>query len=161
MAGGESAFQAVEDGFEAELEAPVGGRGVIGGLDPGAQPRELLGDLDGLRHRVGDQLFGVAAFAKALGKLGADDDKIITVAAWREAPFFDDAERAALELTERLTRVADQSGEAVPDELFDEVADLFDERRLSALVLAIGVTNMFNRINATVREVAGSPSWQG
>ncbi|GAA2637463.1 hypothetical protein GCM10010411_91320 [Actinomadura fulvescens] len=83
------------------------------------------------------------------------------MAAWREAPFFDDAERAALELTERLTRVADQSGEAVPDELFDEVADLFDERRLSALVLAIGVTNMFNRINATVREVAGSPSWQG
>ncbi|WP_374213984.1 carboxymuconolactone decarboxylase family protein [Streptomyces sp. A3M-1-3] len=80
------------------------------------------------------------------------------MAAWREAPFFSDAERAAPELTETVTRLADRSGVAVPDALWDEVADHFDEQQLSALILLIGVTNMFNRITTTISEPAGT-SW--
>jgi hypothetical protein len=60
--------------------------------------------------------------------------------------------------TEAVTRLADRSGDAVPDDLWDEVADHFDERQLSALILLIGVTNMFNRLNATIKEPAGA-SW--
>jgi alkylhydroperoxidase family enzyme len=80
------------------------------------------------------------------------------VAAWREAPFFTDAERAALELTEAVTRLADRSGEAVSDESWGLLADHYDEKQISALLLLIGVTNMFNRLNAAIKEPAGT-SW--
>ncbi|MEV0441918.1 carboxymuconolactone decarboxylase family protein [Streptomyces spectabilis] len=90
-----------------------------------------------------------------LVKAGTSAERIATVVAWREAPFFTDAERAALALAEVSTRLADRSAQAVSDELWDEVADHFDERELSALILVIGVTNMFNRINATIQEPAG------
>ncbi|GCB46867.1 carboxymuconolactone decarboxylase family protein [Streptomyces sp. NL15-2K] len=89
-------------------------------------------------------------------KAGASEERIAAVAAWREAPFFSDAERAALQLTESVTRLADRSQDAVPDALWDEVADYFDEKELSALILTISLTNMFNRINATIREPAGT-----
>ncbi|WP_371669755.1 carboxymuconolactone decarboxylase family protein [Streptomyces sp. NBC_00289] len=91
-----------------------------------------------------------------LRKAGVTEERIAAVAAWREAPCFGDAERAALQLTESVTRLADRSHESVPDTLWDEVADHFDERELSALILTISVTNMFNRINTTIREPAGT-----
>ncbi|WP_142059572.1 carboxymuconolactone decarboxylase family protein [Pseudonocardia kunmingensis] len=91
-----------------------------------------------------------------LVKAGESGERIAAVAAWREAPFFDDAERAALALTETVTRLADRSGEAVADELWDEIADHFDEKQISALILLIGVTNMFNRLNASIKEPAGT-----
>ena len=69
-----------------------------------------------------------------------------------------DIERAALELTEAVTRIADTPGDAVSDALWDEVADHFDEKQLSAIILTIAMTNFFNRINATVKEPAGT-SW--
>ncbi|HKN51622.1 MAG TPA: carboxymuconolactone decarboxylase family protein [Amycolatopsis sp.] len=88
-------------------------------------------------------------------KGGESEDRLATVVAWRESPFFTDAERAALALTEAVTRVADRSDDAVSDTLWDEVADHFDEKQLSSIILMIGITNLFNRINATVREPAG------
>ncbi|WP_439679282.1 carboxymuconolactone decarboxylase family protein [Embleya sp. MST-111070] len=91
-------------------------------------------------------------------KAGTTDERLHAVAAWREAPFFSDAERAALALTEASTRLADHSGQAVPDALWDEVADHFDERQLSAIILMISITNFFNRINTTIEEPAGA-SW--
>jgi AhpD family alkylhydroperoxidase len=100
----------------------------------------------------------VHAHAQNLVKSGESAERIAAIAAWREAPFFSDAERAALALAEAVTRLADRSGDAVPDALWDEVADHFDERQLSALILLIGVTNMFNRLNATIKEPAGT-SW--
>lgn len=89
-------------------------------------------------------------------KAGASEERIAAVAAWREAPCFSDAERAALQLTESVTRLADRSHESVPDALWDEVADHFDEKEVSALILTIALTNMFNRINTTIREPAGT-----
>ncbi|WP_031477976.1 carboxymuconolactone decarboxylase family protein [Streptomyces bicolor] len=91
-----------------------------------------------------------------LRKAGAGDERIDAVAAWREAPYFTDAERVALQLTESVTRLADRSHESVPDALWDEVADHFDEKQLSALILLIGVMNMFNRVNTTIKEPAGT-----
>ena len=91
-----------------------------------------------------------------LRKAGASEERIASVTAWRDAPFYDDAERAALQLTESVTRLADRSHESVPDALWDEAADHFDERELSALILTIAVTNMFNRINTTIKEPAGT-----
>jgi AhpD family alkylhydroperoxidase len=91
-----------------------------------------------------------------LRKSGTSEERIASVAAWREAPWFSDAERAALQLTESVTRLADRSHESVPDTLWDEVADHFDEKELSGLILTIALTNMFNRINTTTREPAGT-----
>ncbi|MFI9762894.1 carboxymuconolactone decarboxylase family protein [Streptomyces sp. NPDC051963] len=91
-----------------------------------------------------------------LRKAGASDERIAAVAAWRHAPFFSDAERAALQLTEVVTRLADISEESVPDALWNEVADHFDETELAALILTISLTNLFNRINTTIREPAGT-----
>ena len=88
-------------------------------------------------------------------KAGESDDRIATVAAWREAPFFTDAERAALALAEAVTRLADRP-DPVPDQIWDDAADHYDEKGLAALILITGVTNLFNRLNATTRQVAGA-----
>jgi AhpD family alkylhydroperoxidase len=87
-------------------------------------------------------------------KAGETDERLFTVAAWREAPYFTDAERAALALTEAATRLADRA-DAVPDEIWNEAAHHFDEKGLAAIVLMIATTNLFNRLNATTRQMAG------
>lgn len=87
---------------------------------------------------------------------GASDARLWGVAAWRESPHFDAAERAALELTEYATRLADRTGEPVPDEVFARASAHFDEAQLGALILAIGVINLFNRLMAVTRQTAAS-----
>ena len=76
------------------------------------------------------------------------------IAAWREATVFTDAERAALELTEQGTRIADAAG-GVTDEAWDSAAKHFDEDQLAALVSLIAVINAYNRLNVIVRQPAG------
>jgi AhpD family alkylhydroperoxidase len=85
---------------------------------------------------------------------GESDERLATIAAWREAPYFTDAERAALALTEAATRIADRA-EAVPDEVWDEAARHYDETQLAGLVLAITMINSWNTINVTTRQVTG------
>lgn len=87
-------------------------------------------------------------------KLGETDDRLFAVAAWREAPYFTDAERAALALTEAATRLSDRA-DAVPDEIWQEAARHYDEQSLAALVLAIANINVWNRLNVATRQVAG------
>ncbi|MFI5524741.1 carboxymuconolactone decarboxylase family protein [Streptomyces platensis] len=99
--------------------------------------------------------FCVDGGVKSARKAGVSDDRLFAVAAWREAPYFSDAERAALALTEAATRLADSS-DPVPDPIWDAAADHFDERQLSAIILTIGITNLFNRLNATTRQPAGA-----
>jgi AhpD family alkylhydroperoxidase len=89
-----------------------------------------------------------------LRKEGTSDERLYAVAAWRDAPFFTDAERVALELTELLTRVADR-GDPVPDEVWEEAARHYDEDGLTALLIAITSINVWNRLNAATRQVAG------
>ncbi|MFD7320636.1 carboxymuconolactone decarboxylase family protein [Streptomyces sp. NPDC059875] len=91
---------------------------------------------------------------KSARKAGVSDEKLFAVAAWREAPYFSDEERAALALAEHATRLADTS-DAVPDEVWDAAADHYDEKQLAAIVLMVGLTNLFNRLNVTVKQPAG------
>ncbi|MFI1397536.1 carboxymuconolactone decarboxylase family protein [Streptomyces sp. NPDC020681] len=76
------------------------------------------------------------------------------VAAWREAKVFTDAERAALELTEQGTRIADAAG-GVTDEAWANAAKHYDEDQLAALVCTIALINTFNRGNVIVQQPAG------
>ena len=87
-------------------------------------------------------------------KLGETDDRLFAVAAWRDAPYFTDPERAALALTEAVTRLSDRP-EPVPDDVWDEAARHYDEPALAALVTAIAGINVWNRLNAATRQVAG------
>jgi AhpD family alkylhydroperoxidase len=85
---------------------------------------------------------------------GEPDERLATIAAWREAPYFSDAERAALALTEAATRIADRSN-PVPDEVWDEAARHYSETQLAGLVLAITSINSWNLINVTTGQVTG------
>ena len=96
--------------------------------------------------------------SRELRAAGEPDERIFMVGAWREAPYFSDAERAALALTEAATRLADRSG-PVPDHVWEEAARHFDESQLAGLVIAIAGINAWNRINAATRQISGE--WIG
>jgi AhpD family alkylhydroperoxidase len=95
--------------------------------------------------------------AKDMKKSGETDERIFAVGAWRHAPYFTDAERAALALTEALTRLADEP-DPVPDSLWAEVSRHFEENALAALIVCIANINVWNRLNAAVGQVAGTVS---
>jgi AhpD family alkylhydroperoxidase len=111
----------------------------------------------GLVHLRASQINGcspcVDAGARGAKAQGETDERLFAVAAWRDTPYFTDAERAALALAEAATRLADRS-DPVPDEIWDEAARHFSERELAAIVLWIATTNFFNRINVTTRQPA-------
>jgi AhpD family alkylhydroperoxidase len=92
--------------------------------------------------------------SRELEHAGESPERIHTLAAWRETPYFSDAERAALALTEAATRLSDRS-DPVPDDVWDEAARHFTEEQLAALVIAIAAINAFNRLNAATRQVTG------
>jgi AhpD family alkylhydroperoxidase len=86
---------------------------------------------------------------------GESDDRLFRVKSWRKASCFTEAERAALELTEAVTRLSDQA-DPVPDDVWNQAARYYDERALASLILSIATTNIFNRLNVTTRQVAGT-----
>jgi AhpD family alkylhydroperoxidase len=114
-------------------------------------PRELV-------HLRASQINGcsvcVDMHAKAARKSGESEERVFAVAAWRETPYFSDAERAALALTEAMTRVADRADQ-VPDPIWDAAAEHFDEEQLGALVLDIATANLWNRLNIATQQVVG------
>lgn len=85
---------------------------------------------------------------------GETQVRLNLVAAWREATVFSEAERAALELTEQGTRIADAAG-GVTDEAWQNAAKHYNEEQLAALVSLIGVINLYNRLNVITRQPAG------
>ncbi len=117
--------------------------------------RELL-------HLRASQINGcsvcVDMHAKAARASGESEERVFAIGAWRDAPFFDDAERAALALTEELTRLADKD-EAVPDAIWDAAAEHFDEPQLAGLVLDIALINVWNRLNTATRQIVGEQTW--
>ena len=88
-------------------------------------------------------------------KAGETDERLFALAAWRETDLFSDAERAALVLSESMTRMADR-GDSVPDDVWEEAARHFDEKQLAGLVLWVATTNLFNRINGATKQLAGA-----
>lgn len=135
---------------------------------PGAMPALLnLGNVahTGLPPKLGElinlrasQINGcgvcVMSHSRDLKKAGETDDRIYAVATWREVPYFSDAERAALALTEAATRLSDRT-DPVPDEVWTEATRHFDEATLSNIVLSIGLINLWNRVNVVTRQVGG------
>jgi AhpD family alkylhydroperoxidase len=99
--------------------------------------------------------FCIDAGIRSAGRIGVDAEQLLLLAAWRESARFDAAERAALELAEAMTRLADHP-DAVDDEIWAQAAEHFDERALSALVSWIALTNFFNRVNTTLRVPPGA-----
>jgi AhpD family alkylhydroperoxidase len=92
--------------------------------------------------------------SRDLKRAGESDARIFGVAAWRESAYFSDSERAALALTEAVTRLSDRP-DPVPDEIWDEATRHFDEAALAALLLSIAGINVWNRLNAATRQIAG------
>jgi len=93
--------------------------------------------------------------ARELKAVGEPDERVVMLGAWREAPYFSDAERAALGLTESVTRLADRA-DPVPDEVWEEAARHYDESQLAGLVLTIAAINAWNRLNAATRQISGA-----
>jgi AhpD family alkylhydroperoxidase len=85
---------------------------------------------------------------------GESQQRLFLVAAWREAKVFTEAERAALELAEQGTRIADAAG-GVPDEVWANAAKHYDDDQLAALVSLIALINAYNRLNVIVQQPAG------
>ncbi|MCW3096782.1 MAG: alkylhydroperoxidase AhpD family core protein [Chthonomonadaceae bacterium] len=122
--------------------------------EKGGVPQATLG----LVHLRASQINGcgvcVDMHPRLLKKAGETDERLFAVAAWRDTPYFTAAERAALALTEAVTRLSDKE-DPVPDAIWDEAARHYDEPALAALILSIATINVWNRINVATRQVAG------
>ncbi|WP_394829113.1 carboxymuconolactone decarboxylase family protein [Pendulispora albinea] len=92
--------------------------------------------------------------ARNAKKADETNERLFAVGAWREAPYFTEAERAALALAEAVSRLSDRA-DPVPDEVYQEAARHYDEKALATLILAIATVNLWNRLNASTRQVAG------
>ena len=95
---------------------------------------------------------------KLAKKAGETDERLFSVAAWRDTPYFTEGELAALALTEALTRISDRA-DPVPDAIWNEADKQFDQTELASLILAIVTIDVWNRLNVAVRQPAGV--WQG
>lgn len=129
--------------------------GINAAVAKGGVPEAVLH----ITHLRASQINGCAACIDGgvvlAKRSGETDNRLFAVSAWREAPYFNAGERAALALTEAMTRLSDRP-DAVPDEIWDEAKRHFDERALAALVLHVAETNLFNRLNVTTGQLAGS-----
>ncbi|MEO5758728.1 MAG: carboxymuconolactone decarboxylase family protein [Mesorhizobium sp.] len=149
--------------MQARLKNPVmlipGALQALLALDKSTEAADVSYVTRKLVHLRASQINGcgvcVDMHARELKKAGEKDERIFALAAWRETPYFTDAERAALALTEAGTRLADKP-DAVPDDVWDEAARHYDEKALAALVIQIALINAFNRLNATTRQVVGT-----
>ena len=96
--------------------------------------------------------------SRQLKRAGETDERLFSLAAWRDAPYFTEAERAALALAESATRLSDRP-DGVPDAVWNEAARHYDEPALAGLIVGIATINAWNRVNAVTRQVAGSAAW--
>jgi len=126
----------------------------LGKAAEGAVPRSTI-DLVQLRaSQINGCSVCVDMHARDMKRAGETDERLFAVAVWRDAPYFTDAERAALALAEAMTRLSDRA-DAVPDEVWDDAARHYDERGLSSLLLSIALINVWNRLNVATRQIAG------
>jgi len=123
-------------------------------IEKGGVPATTLG----LVHMRVSQINGCSVCVdmgwRMLKQAGETDERIFAVSAWRDAPYFSDEERAALALSEAITRLSDRE-DPVLDEIWEEAAVHYDEPALATLILSISVTNVWNRLNVSTRQVAG------
>jgi AhpD family alkylhydroperoxidase len=138
-----------------EAMAPI--QALYGAATKGGVP-PAIGHLVHLRtSQINGCGYCIDGGVKHAKKAGETDERLFAVSAWRDTPYFTDAERAALALSEDVTRLSDRS-DPVPDAVWNEAAKHFDEKGLASLLLVISLTNVFNRFNVATRQVAG-PGW--
>lgn len=123
-------------------------------LEKATERNELPAVTRKLVHLRASQINGCSfctdMHARELREAGQSDERIFAVAAWRDTPYFSEAERAALALAEAVTRMSDRE-DPMPDDVWNEAARLYDQKALAALVVSIGAINLWNRLNVTVR----------
>jgi AhpD family alkylhydroperoxidase len=119
----------------------------------GGVPSRTIGVVQLRASQINGCSVCVDMHARSMKQAGETDERLFTVAAWRDAPYFSDAERAALALTEAVTRLSDRP-DPVPDAIWDEAARHYDEPALAALLVAIATSNVWNRLNVATRQVA-------
>ncbi len=129
-------------------------RGVSRLTEDGGVPAQTIAMTHLRASQINGCSFCVDMHSKELRKLGASDERLFGVAAWRESPHFTAPERAALALTDAMVRIAD-SNDPVPDSVWEEVRRHYDERALATLILSIATVNLWNQLNVTTRQVAG------
>jgi AhpD family alkylhydroperoxidase len=112
--------------------------------EQGAVPSRTIGLVQLRASQINGCSACVDQHCRLLKEAGETDERLFVVAAWRDAPYFTNAERAALALAEAVTRIARH----------------YDEQGLAVLILMIATANLFNRLHATIRQVAGSQSWE-
>jgi AhpD family alkylhydroperoxidase len=122
--------------------------------EQGGVPAATLGLVELRASQINGCSVCVDMHWRLMRKAGETDDRLLAVAAWRHVPYFTDAERAALALTEAVTRLSDRE-DPVPDAIWAEAARHYDEKALAALILAIAGINVWNRLNAAVGQVVG------
>ena len=126
------------------------------------QKGDVPGKTLALVHLRASQINGCSSCVDSGGRhakqAGESEERLLAVAAWRDTPYFNEAERAALALSEAVTRLSDRS-DPVPDAIWNEAARHYQEPALAALVLYIALTNLFNRLNVPTRHVAGG-GWE-
>lgn len=129
----------------------------LGAITKKGAPAKVLG----LLHLRVSQINGCAACLDLHLRMPKDADetpeRLFTLPAWRESPYFSAAERAALALAEQITHI-DQDG--VTDEVWQEAARHFDEPTLATIVLYVAVVNLYNRVNVATKQVAGPQQWE-
>ena len=123
--------------------------------EKGDVPPQTLGLVQLRASQINGCSLCVDMHPRMLKRAGETDERLFALAAWRDAPYFSDAERAALALTEAATRISDRP-DPVPDEVWKEAARQYNERALAALILSIATINVWNRLNVSTRQVAGS-----
>jgi AhpD family alkylhydroperoxidase len=128
---------------------------LYGAAHKGGVPSATLGLVHLRASQINGCSFCVDSGWRSARKSGETDERLFAVAAWRASPHFTDAERAALALTEAVTPLSDRA-DPVPDVIWDQAARHYDEKGLAVLILMIAVTNVFNRLNVTTRQVAGA-----
>jgi AhpD family alkylhydroperoxidase len=132
-------------------EAGLAMQGLLKAIQGGGVPLQTL-ELVRLRaSQINGCGICVGAHTAELRKAGASDERIIAVSAWRDTPYFTEAERAALALGEVVTRLSDRM-DPVPDEVWEEAARHFHEAELAILLLAIAGTNFFNRLHTATKQ---------
>ena len=122
--------------------------------EEGGVPQRTLGLVQLRASQINGCSVCVDMHPRSMKKAGETDERLFAVAAWRDSPYFTDAERAALALTEAITRLSDRA-DPVPDEVWDEAARRYDEPGLASLVISIAAINAWNRLNVSTRQVAG------
>ena len=135
-----------------EAMAPI--QALYGAATKGGVP-PAIGHLVHLRtSQINGCGYCIDGGVKHARKAGETDERLFAVSAWRDTPYFTDAERAALALSENVTRLSDRA-DPVPDDVWDEAARNYDENELAYLLLAIAGINVWNRLNVATRQPAG------